>query len=228
MNAINPLRNNQARNRLLAASDHIKTLRWLVLVLLIALAVLWWRNIVLQDARRLYIPPDLTHGLVTDLQNVPEPLVYTFAYHIFQQLHRWPEDGEKDYPQKIYALQAFLTPICRRMLEQDMNEKYRLGELRQRARALQEVFGQSYTPDRVIKLSPGTWLTWLDVEISEWINDHPVKDVTLRYPLRVVRFDVDRELNPWGLALACDGGTRPILLTEDDIKKAFSRDEVMQ
>ena len=33
-----------------------------------------------------------------------------------------------------------------------------------------------------------------------------VKSRAVAYPVRVVRFDVDRELNPWGLALDCLAG----------------------
>ena len=55
-----PIRNNQARERLLATTDHITTLRWVVIGLLLAVIALWWRNGVLQETRRLYIPPDLS------------------------------------------------------------------------------------------------------------------------------------------------------------------------
>ena len=80
------LRNNQARQRLEAASDHIRTLRITVLFLLIVMIALWWRNGSLEETRRLYIPPDLTQGMVTSFEDVPAPLVYTFSYYIFQQL----------------------------------------------------------------------------------------------------------------------------------------------
>lgn len=223
MSLLPAMRNNQARQRLLATSDHIRTLRILALVLLIAVIALWWRNGVLQDTRRLYIPPDLTQGLETRFDNVPAPTVYTFAYYIFQQLNRWKSDGEKDYPQQIYNLQGFLTPGCRAALEADMNEKLRLGELRQRVRAVQEVLGQSYSRQRVEIESNHSWRTWLDVSVVESINGHPVKDVLLRYPLRVVRFDVDKEVNPWGLALDCDEAMRPVLLNEVEIGKPFRR-----
>ena len=223
MSDVNPLKNNQARNRLLASFDHIKSLRMMVVFLIVVIAILWWRTIYLQEVRRFYIPPDLNQGLVTNLDNVPEPLIYTFAYHIFQQLNRWPADGLKDYPQKIYTLQAFLTPLCRKALEEDMNQKNRLGELEQRVRSMQEIFNQSYTAQRVLVISHSAWMVWLDVNVNEWINDHPVKDVLLRYPLKVVRFDVDREINPWGLALGCDKAMRPTLLTEKDIAVPFAR-----
>ena len=218
-----PFRNNQARQRLLATCDHIRTLRIAVVCLIITVVALWWRNGALQETRRLYIPPDLTQGMVTHFDEVPAPLVYTFAYYIFQQLNRWPSDGEKDYPKQIYALQGFLTPGCRSALEADMNTKQGLGELRQRVRSLQEVLGQSYTRQRVEIETGSAWLTWLDVNVIESIGGHPVKDVFLRYPLRVVRFDVDKEINPWGLALACNEAMRPVLLQKDEIGKPFQR-----
>lgn len=214
---------NQARERLIASHDHIRTLRVIVIVLLLAVVALWWRNGVLQETRRLYIPPDLTAGHITDFENIPAPTVYTFAYYIFQQLNRWKVDGEKDYPMQIYNLQGFLTPGCRAVLELEMNEKQRLGELRQRVRSVQEILGQSYVPQRVEVESVSSWKVWLDINVVESIGGHPVKDVMLRYPLRVVRFDVDKEVNPWGLALACDEDMRPWLLQGEDIKKPFRR-----
>lgn len=221
MNALLSLRNNQARNRLVATTDHVRSLRLVVVFLVMVIIALWWRNGVLQETRRLYIPPDLTQGMVTQFDNVPAPLVYTFAYYIFQQLNRWPDDGEKDYPQQIYTLQGFLTPGCRVALEADMNEKQRLGELRQRVRTVQEILGHSYTRARVSFESASSWNTWLDVNVTESINGHPVKDVMLRYPIRVVRFDVDKEVNPWGLALDCDESMRPVLLNEEQIGQPF-------
>lgn len=217
----NAMRNNQARQRLLATRNHIRTLQLVVLCLLVAVVALWWRNGVLQETRRFYIPPDLTQGTVIGFDNVPSPTVYTFAYYIFQQLNRWPSDGEKDYPKQIYALQGFLTPGCRTALETDMNTKQALGELRQRVRSVQEILGQSYTRQRVQIETNRAWKTWLDVNVMESIGGHPVKDVLLRYPLRVVRFDVDKEINPWGLALACDESMRPTLLTDEQLGKPF-------
>lgn len=217
------IKSNQARNRLVALIDHVLTLRWIIGVLLLMVCLLWWRNGQLQETRRLYIPPDLSQGLVTNLQHVPASTVYTFSYYIFQQLYRWRSDGEQDYPKQIYTLQGFLTPGCITALQEDMNDKQRLGELRQRVRTVQEIYGQSYSAQRVQVTSGNAWTVWLDVNVRESINGHPVKDVMLRYALPVVRFDVDREVNPWGLALACDESLTPQLLEASDIAKPFTR-----
>ena len=95
--------------------------------------------------------------------------------------------------------------------------------MRQRVRTVQEIYGQSYSTQRVQVTSGNAWTVWLDVNVRESINGHPVKDVMLRYALPVVRFDVDREVNPWGLALACDESLTPQLLEASDIAKPFTR-----
>ncbi len=212
---------SQARNQLLASHAHINTLRLIVGVALVVIAAQWWRVGQLQETRRLFIPPDLSRGVLTQPGEVPAPVIYTFAYYIYQQLHRWKTDGETDYPRQIFRLQGFLTPDCINALGADMNHKKRQGELKSRVRTLQEIPGRGYAPQRVVQTAPGTWQLWLDVLIRETIDGHPVKAVNLRYPLRVVRFDVDREVNPWGLAIACDTETQPIRLTPDDLSTAF-------
>ena len=42
-----------------------------------------------------------------------------------------------------------------------------------------------------------------DAVIEETVAGMEVKHTRIRYPLRIVRYDVDRELNPWGLAIDC-------------------------
>src|SRR6185312_14176399 len=54
----------------------------------------WWhapRNLTI------HVPPDLRSGSVRKWWDVPPESVYAFAWYIFQQLHRWPTDGEQDY-----------------------------------------------------------------------------------------------------------------------------------
>ena len=43
---------------------------------------------------------------------------------------------------------------------------------------------------------PDAWTVLLDMQVTETFGGQGVKDVFIRYPLRVVRFDVDRERNP--------------------------------
>lgn len=212
---------SEARNKLLAKAEHIKSLRWIIAFLVIVVAAQWLRNGHLQEVRRIYVPPDLSKGSMTQFESVPPPVVYTFAFYIWQQLHRWKTDGEENYPGQIYRLQAFLTPGCVAALEEDMNNKRRKGELRSRVRSVQQVMGHGYSPARVRRESEESWLTWLDLAIREHIAGHPVKTVNVRYPLKVVRYDVDKEVNPWGLGIDCDETTRPALIPDDELNQPF-------
>lgn len=211
---------SDARNQLVATRDHIKTLYLVLSILLIIIIALWFRNGHLQEIRRIFIPPNLSSGTVTSFDQVPPPVVYTFALYIFQQLNRWPSDGEKDYPEKIYRLQGYLTPSCIIAFQHDMSEKRRLGELRKRARMMEEISGRGFDSHRVSSITDSSWNVTLDLKVQETISNHQVKNVNLRYDLRIVTFDVDKEVNPWGLALECDGDFTPTLLSDDDLKNS--------
>jgi integrating conjugative element protein (TIGR03746 family) len=151
----------------------------------------------------LHIPPDLRSGAKLKPGEVPPPNVYTFAHYIWQQLNHWSRDGAKDYGTAIYRMQAYVTPACRDWLERDLAAKANNGELSLRTRALQEIAGREYEESRVKPLGPGAWRVEVDFEIRETVRGMAVKETAVRYPLRVVRFDADREQNPFGLAVDC-------------------------
>ncbi len=50
--------------------------------------------------------------------------------------------------------------------------------------------------------------------IQEYINGGIVKNLVNRIPMQVVRYDVDRETNPWGLALNGPGIYQPKLIED--------------
>jgi integrating conjugative element protein (TIGR03746 family) len=150
-----------------------------------------------------HVPPDLRSGAKIKTGEVPLPNVYSFAHYIWQQVNRWPQDGDKDYGAAIFRLQAFITPSCRQLLQTDMTRKSNNGELALRTRALQEAPGHGYEESRVTPLGNNVWRVLLDSEVFETVHGIPVKNTSVRYPLRVVRFDADREANPFGLAIDC-------------------------
>ncbi len=158
---------------------------------------------------RIHIPPDLRSGAVLGTEEVPAANVYAFAFYIFQQLNRWPDNGAEDYGQAIFRIAAYLTPRYRSDLVADMELKARRGELAYRVRGVQEVPGHGYEERRVDILASGVWIVWLDLDLLESVKGMTVKRTTIRYPLRVVRQAVDPETNPWGLALDGYAGEGP-------------------
>jgi hypothetical protein len=82
---------------------HLRSL-WTVIGLeaLIILA-LWYGWSQAPKALTVHVPPDLRSGATLTVEEVPPANVYSFAFYIFQQLNRWPEDGARDYGSAISA-----------------------------------------------------------------------------------------------------------------------------
>lgn len=174
----------------------------------------------------LHVAPDMKAGDTVSFKGgqapVPTVNVYGFAYYIWQQINRWQADGAVDYGKQIYDFQAYLTPRCQAQLQGDMEDRFKKGELRQRTRQITEVPGFSFAENRVITESTSAWTVLLDMQVMESYRGQAIKDVFIRYPVRVVRYDVDRQRNPWRLAVDCFGSNRPARLDAEEIKAVQS------
>ncbi len=196
--------------------SHLRSL-WAVIGLLLTIIVaLWIGWMRMPGTITVHIPPDLRSGAVMALDEVPPANIYAFAFYIFQQLNRWPDDGAEDYGKAIFRIAAYLTPSFREQLIADMEAKGKQGQLAHRVRSLQAIPGQVYEERRVDVLSKESWVVWLDLELRESVKGMTVKKTTIRYPLRVLRYAVDAEANPWGLALDGFAAEGPKRLTPGD------------
>ena len=194
------------RHEIVHLQAHIRTLRLAagaLALLALLLGLGWW------SAPRdltIHIPPDLRSGSTRRWWDVPPENVYAFAFYIWQQLQRWPSDGEADYPRNLKTLSAYLTPACQAFLEQDYQRRRANGELRLRVRGVYEIPGRSYGEDpahRVKVISARDWIVTLDLTADEYYSSEQIKRALVRYQLKVVRLDQDPEHNPFGLALDC-------------------------
>ena len=59
----------------------------------------------------IHVPPDLRSGSTRKWWDVPPESVYAFSFYIWQQVQRWPTNGE-DYPRNLRALSTYLTPAA--------------------------------------------------------------------------------------------------------------------
>jgi len=201
---------SQFKNKVDALQAHILSLRIILAGMAILCAALFYGW---QSAPRhltIHVPPDLRTGSTRLWWDIPPENVYGFALYVFQQIHRWPLDGETDYPKNLNALRAFLTPSCQALLQQDFRTRQINGELRGRVRGIYEILGRGYAQNptlRVQQLSRDAWRVNLDLNADEYYLTEAVKRTAVRYPLRVVRYDINAEANPWGLALDCFDST---------------------
>ncbi|WP_394230495.1 PFL_4703 family integrating conjugative element protein [Shewanella colwelliana] len=206
---------NAFRNALQNRDAHIGSLRFAVGVLgaiCLFISVGWYNAA--QDIT-VHIPPDLRAGSTRQWSDIPLPNVYSFGVRIFSQINRWPTDGATDYKNNLHTYKWYLTPQCRGILAKDHETRSRKGELSGRERALFEVPGRGFDDSRVISHSQDSWTINADLQLKEYVKGTEVKSSLARWPLRVVRYDVDINNNPWGLALDCfDGVAREINVTQ--------------
>ncbi len=194
------------RNELAGQREAIRALWGAVGVALVCAVILGIGWMTAPNSLRIHIPPDLGTG-ATVRPDTPGPAhVYTFALYIWQQLYRWPNDGSREYRAKVDALAGFLTPACRQDRLDDHAARNARRELADRQRAVWEIPGRGYAVERVFDEGAGSWVVSLDLMIEETVLGERVKSRAVAYPVRVVRYDVDRERNPWGLALDCLAG----------------------
>lgn len=208
--------------------SHVRTLRVVIGVMLLLILLLGAGWLYAPQKLTIHVPPDLRSGSTRLWWDVPPESVYTFGFYVFQQINRWPVDGEADYTRNIHALSAYLTPACRAFLESDYRIRRDSGELRRRVRGIYEIPGRGYGDDptgRVRVVSRDQWLVTLDVAADEYFGAEQVKRALVRYPLKVVRMDVDPEKNPFGLALDCyDGAPQRIVTADSGSHKTQSTD----
>ena len=180
--------------------SHILTLRILIGILAIVLfySIAGWKAA--PEHIKIDIPPDLRSGSTRGIQERHPFNVYAFGYYIFQQMNNWPVEGIEDYKKQINRLSCYITPRFKGELERDYEQRLKRHELN-RTRALQEMPERPYTDKRVYVESGDSWVAFYDVNIKETFRSEIVKDIFVRYPVRIVRWDVDPECNLWGLAL---------------------------
>lgn len=194
------------KNEVRHLQSHVRTLRLGVLIMLLValgMGLGWWQS---PKKLTIHVPPDLRSGSTRLWWDIPPESVYTFGFYIFQQLNRWPTDGEVDYSRNIHALSPYMTPSCHAFLQNDYRIRRESGELRKRVRGVYEIPGRGYGDDptaRVKVISQNEWLVTLDVAADEYFGSEQVKRALVRYPLKIVRMDVDPQKNPFGLAVDC-------------------------
>lgn len=164
--------------------------------------IIGWHNA--QQKISVYIPPQIpSSGLIQKANEIPATTVYSFAFYIWQGINYWPANGSQDYKTAIEQFSPYLTPKFKSFLIRDYNERSNQGELQSRLRNLQGLNGSSFEIKDVDYVGHDTWLVHLHMRLSEHMNmnGNSVKEVVIDYTLRVVRYEVNTKINPWGLAL---------------------------
>lgn len=191
-----------------ARDAHITTLRVIIVILLLACGAMWYGWKSAPQELTVSIPPDLRHGSTQKWWERQPANVYAFASYVWKQINRWPSDGQADYKRNLYAYSPFLTASCKAELEEDYRYRNQRHQLEGRERRVFEIPGRGFSsassgPGSVEVVSRDTWIVNLDLAVEETYQGTPIRDVYMRFPLRVVRANGDPQNNPWGLKIDC-------------------------
>lgn len=194
------------RKKVDAQQAHIYSLRLIIgLMVVLGLYMAYGWQSAPKDLT-IHVPPDLRSGSTRMWWDVPPETVYSFGLYIFQQVNRWTVDGETDYQDNIARLTSYLTPSCRTYLERDFELRRNSGELRRRERGVSEIPGRGIndtSEQHIQQHSINDWTVNLDIVADEFYGGERVKRAFARYPLHILRSDVDPESNPFGLTWNC-------------------------
>jgi integrating conjugative element protein (TIGR03746 family) len=189
-------RMSEPRNAINARDSHIWTLRMaLVMVSGIALAmagILYSR----QNDFFLHVPPDLSNGANIKPGELQAPNAYAFASFVWRGLNDWPNAGKSDYPTNIKKYGCYVTPTFFNWIAKNEKEKNEAGELG-RTRSLSH--DDAFANEMVNPIGNNVFEVALTTRVHERIEGLPIKDIIVRYPLRVVADT--RPCNRMGMAL---------------------------
>jgi integrating conjugative element protein (TIGR03746 family) len=183
-----------------ADAQIIKLQKYFISVLIVLNVALFIGWLTAPSRLTVYIPPEIQNGATLKAGSIPESLIYSFAYEIWEELNYWPDEDGEDYKKNIRTYWSYLTPRFKaELLEESANLK-ESGQL-QRIRYLQGLSGAAYDVMNVKKLADDTWEVDLKMRLTEFKNNQAVKDVEVIYPLRITRTNVSPKNNPFGLVL---------------------------
>jgi len=187
---------SEPRNAISARDSHIWTLRMALVIVSVIAAGLAGLLYSKQNDFFLHVPPDLSQGANIKPGELQAPNSYAFANFVWRGLNDWSNAGKTDYPENIKKYACYVTPTFLQWIQKNQKEKTEAGELG-RTRSLS--IDDPYSPDMSKPIGNNSFEVALTTKIHERIEGLPIKDIIVRYPLRVV--PDTRRCNLMGMAL---------------------------
>lgn len=202
----------------------IRMLFRLLIIAVVAIIVIanGWSNA--QDEIDVHYPPNITVSTTMKAGYIPEETIYAFVPLILQQLFLWENNGAEDYEKNRYRLRQFLTPKFSLYVHSQIEKGVKAGTLNGIKRSMQ-MMPDSVYKDVSVQMQGKHWVVWIDTIVKDTIKGVPIDDKFRRMAVRVVRYDINRDLNPWGLAIDGIEKQIPIRAADDVEMMKVSRKE---
>lgn len=143
-----------------------------------------------------HIPPDLSRGANIKPGELQAPNSYAFASNVWRSLNDWEHEGKVDYINNIKKYECYVTPTFFTWLKENAKQKEDAGELgRTRNLSMEDAYADGMSTP----MGNNVFAVTLTTRVHERIEALPIKDIIVRYPLRVV--PDTRKCNAMGMAL---------------------------
>lgn len=181
--------------------------------LLLLLGVAVWR---LPTQLSVYVPPDLSRPQLVKPGEIPSAYVYAFGKIVMEALNYCPADCANDYRDNLETLRHYLTASCYEDLKMHLERNRSLYA--SRTRKLLPVGDEIFDPLKVTRLDQDVWEMRVDYLLEEHVKGVETRRNRYHYPLRLIRYTVPIDRNPFQLAFDCyvPPGPRPATDSEGE------------
>lgn len=186
----------EKRNALTARDSHIWTLRMALMLLIGLLAGVIYLFSAAKNDFTCHVPPDLSRGGKIKPGDLVGPNSYSFANYMWREINEWQASGKTEFAANIEANRCYLSVDFYNWLKKLEAHKKNTGEL-DRERRLVPI--QQFRPNMAKKLGDDLYVVYLDMRLTETVAGEVVKDIGMRYPLRV--YADHRDCNVMGMAV---------------------------
>ena len=148
---------------------HLRSLWTVIGLQFIVILVLWFGWSQAPKQLTVHVPPDLRSGATLSVNEAPAANVYAFAFYIFQQLNRWPEDGAKDYGKAIFRISPYAGTVTTPTMARKSVLQQRRGNVNMRiiaALALMPIVLVVSVFVTTSKCEHSDWMMWFGVRCS--------------------------------------------------------------
>lgn len=184
------------RNAVSARDSHIWTLRAGCIIASAFAAGLMFTIHDKQNDFNCHIPPDLSRGAKIKPGELQAANSYSFASNIWRTLNDWEHEGKDDYINNIEKYECYVTPPFYTWLKANAKQKADNGEL---GRTRNLSMDDAYAEGMSVAVGDNVFQVSLTTKVHERVGSSTIKDIVVRYPLRVV--PDTRKCNAMGMAL---------------------------
>ncbi len=198
----------------LQENRYLKRVNAVFFILLLFLAIGVWR---IPTMLTIYTAPDISKSFVQKNGDIPLHSVYGFARVFWESLNYCEEDCGKEFLPTLKKYKAYITQTCQHDLEKHFKESGNLYNFR--SRLLLPTDDVLFDPANIKQVSSNMWYVKLKYNLKDYVGSVLTRDNIMLYPIKVIRSNKPKSINPLGMEINCYFGKGPVVLEKRPTKK---------